>query len=174
MVSGAPLDAPGLDDTRIRYHSAAGTGPVFLRNFLIGRTWAVGIHTNAALDEFDVHKIMFFAHRYIRRLACFLEMIITLLEAPPETIPFIAAVFFHVLISHSKRIGMNLKRLLAAGKGLPCERVDLLDQSVGHCITTRRLAIAVDHQIFATAPMGTVIGVGKTQIEGQVKFGLGI
>ena len=84
------------------------------------------------------------------------------------------AVLGHLLRRHAEGIGVHLEALVAADELLARERVDLLDQRIGHGVAAGRLALAVHHQEFAGAPVRLVVGVRVAEVESQMEAGVRI
>ena len=80
----------------------------------------------------------------------------------------------HVQRRHAERIGLHLKRALAAEERLAGKRVDFGNLFVRHGVTAARRAIAVDHQKGAGAPVRLIEIVGEADVDGEIVRRVGI
>ena len=115
-----------------------------------------------------IEDILLFAEVDLRLLLGDFEVVVAFLDHLPERHVRIIAMARHVLRGHAERIGLHLKCVLAAEKGLAAEGVDLGDLFVGHRVTAARRAIAMHHQLRTGAAPRPVIGVRIAHVERQV------
>jgi len=64
---------------------------------------------------------------------------------------------------------MHRKASLTAFERGCRQRIDLLDSGIGHGVATDRDAVAVHHQIAPGSSMGSIVGVGKAEVKGEMK-----
>lgn len=97
-----------------------------------------------------------------------LEDIMASFQVAPESVPRARSFFGNAFCVHSKWESVDRDRRLACSQGGFCQNVNFLDVWVGHCLTTNRNAVAMDHQITASSVVRLIVGIRKTKIKGQV------
>ena len=97
----------------------------------------------------------------------FFKVIISIFQVFPEICPVRVSVFCHVVSRHLKRENVDPEIGLAFLERFMDNCVDLLNSPVGHCITSDRYAVTVDHNKAAGIASRSVISVRISDVEGE-------
>ena len=103
-----------------------------------------------------------------RRLVVGLEVVVAGFEHAPEVVPAMVAVSGEVGFCQAEGEGVYAHEGLAALQGGTDEAVDFFDLPVAHGVAADGDTFAMYHQHAAGVAVAAVIGVGITEVEGEV------
>ncbi len=108
------------------------------------------------------------------REAVLFKVVVALLEIEPEIVPSAVGGGGEAVVVHAEGEEVDADEGLGGFQGGGAEGVYLFDYRVGHGETADREATAVDHDERAGAEVMKVVGVGETDVEGEVIGGGGM